>query len=468
MTFRQLNNEDLYNKNVIVNKLLDLPTAVGGKISLLPGVKYTFGSPINIGTDYLEIGDNTILDSISKSLTTITYTGTGSAIRGTNISCTLREINVTGAPQGFEFNGSGIEGVNIFQSNFQGCTKTGTVDSLYFFNLSNSTFILNTDGITMINCDFIDINNTNWFGDNSGTYLHIPSGTFKSIKISNNNLEVNTGNIGIDIVETNIIHTQKVEIISNILVGNSSTYYINFNPLDGNFISLSNIGIINNESFEFITTNDMFLINNPKISVPLFNTTLNEIVYWNGSVWVAINGTIIFNEVLIDDFESGSFATKGWVTVQGGENDWYVGTDNTLDGTNSAYISNNDGVSNAYSSNGGALDVSHVYLDILMPSATTNLILQFDWLCEAEVGFDYGQVHDVTTSTIPEANTELGSTGLIGLNQYNNQSIKTTEQITLPISEAGTTRRIVFSWRNDSSVENQPPFNIDNIKIKYL
>jgi hypothetical protein len=281
-------------------------------------------------------------------------------------------------------------------------------------------------------------------------------------------MDISTGEIGIFIDESNITHNQEVVLMGNQLVGTSTTYYDGFNPLDGNFFSYSNVGLENTIFFPPVTTTEMFNIANPRDGMPLFNITLNKVVFWDSTLWKSFDDSVIFNSVLIDDFESGSFATNGWTTVQGGENDWYVGIADPLDGTYSAYISNDAGTSNAYTSFGGALDVSHVYIDILMPAATTDLVLQFDWICEGEVSFDYGQVHDIVTSTTPVANTELGATGLVGQTQYNNQSTKATEQISLPIGEAGTTRRIVFSWRNDSSVENQPPMNIDNVKILYL
>jgi hypothetical protein len=455
-------------KTVIVNTLSDLPTAVGGKISLVSGFIYLLCAPINIGTDYIEMANNSKLDSIGKDLTTITYGGVVAAIKGVDVSCTIREISVVGASKGFEFTGTGVEGVNIFQSTFTGCTKVGTATDMFVFKMANSTFIANTDGITLIDCSFINVDITNWFSNNTGKYIDIPSGSYESIKISDNNMDISTGEIGIFIDESNITHNQEVVLMGNQLVGTSTTYYDGFNPLDGNFFSYSNVGLENTIFFPPVTTTEMFNIANPRDGMPLFNITLNKVVFWDSTLWKSFDDSVIFNSVLIDDFESGSFATNGWTTVQGGENDWYVGIADPLDGTYSAYISNDAGTSNAYTSFGGALDVSHVYIDILMPAATTDLVLQFDWICEGEVSFDYGQVHDIVTSTTPVANTELGATGLVGQTQYNNQSTKATEQISLPIGEAGTTRRIVFSWRNDSSVENQPPMNIDNVKILYL
>lgn len=200
-----------------------------------------------------------------------------------------------------------------------------------------------------------------------------------------------------------------------------------------------------------------------------YNIENETYLIWNANEQRFVNkvtGEDYYIEILIDDFESGDFTGAPWVLANGGENDWEVGTAAVAEGTYGAYISNDGGTSNVYSSIGGGLDVSHLYIDIPMPNATSELILSFDWRCEGEVGFDYSNVFDVTTGTTPLANTELGA-GLVGQSQYNDQSTFTKEQISLPIGEAGTTRRIVFSWRNDTFIENQPPMAIDNVKILY-
>jgi len=157
--------------------------------------------------------------------------------------------------------------------------------------------------------------------------------------------------------------------------------------------------------------------------------------------------------------------------VLGGENDWFVDTATSSTGTYSLYISTNGGTTNSYSSVGGGLDVSHAYLDIeLPPVAPAILRLQFDWRCEGEVGFDYANVFNGLTSFTPIGDTEVVDgvdADLIGKAEYNDQSSWTTEQIDIPLAQVGTTRRFIWSWRNDSFVEGQPPIAIDNVKIIY-
>jgi hypothetical protein len=206
----------------------------------------------------------------------------------------------------------------------------------------------------------------------------------------------------------------------------------------------------------------------PNLGDMKLNTDTNQIVYYNGTNWITLStGSLVLNTDFNEDFESGSLATNGWVKVDGGENDFEIGSAEIANGSFGVYVSNNGGTSATYSSVGGGLDVSHIYIDILMPAATTDLILQFDWKCEAEVGFDWGSVYNAPTSVTPVANTAISGIYQIGQSEYNDQSTYTTEQISLPVGQAGTTRRIIFSWRNDTSVENQPPMCIDNVKILF-
>ena len=219
--------------------------------------------------------------------------------------------------------------------------------------------------------------------------------------------------------------------------------------------------------FDELTTAQIFALN-PGTNELAYNSELGKYYFWDGSKWREVSlGAELFLTHFEEDFETGSFTDNGWVTVQGGENDWFVGTAAKASGTYGAYISTDGGTSNTYSSVGGSLDVSHLYIDILLPAGPLNsLVMEFDWRCEGEIGFDAMQIRNVPTTTTPVANTELVDP-TIGLLQYNDQATFIQEQIALDTAQAGTTRRFVFSWRNDSSVENQPPICFDNFKILY-
>lgn len=162
-----------------------------------------------------------------------------------------------------------------------------------------------------------------------------------------------------------------------------------------------------------------------------------------------------------ENWESGQ---GDWVFVNDSQtNAWHIGTADPHQGSYSAYISNDDGTSNAYTIN--STSVSHIYRDISFPTLSLEFPLSFMWKCEGEgayTQYDYLRVHLVDTSVTPVAGTLLATGTLV---TYNLQSDWTAANITLPGSHSGTTKRLVFSWRNDGGGGEQPPINIDDISL---
>lgn len=198
-------------------------------------------------------------------------------------------------------------------------------------------------------------------------------------------------------------------------------------------------------------------------------------------------GNIDTSQVFLDsDFETGSISGDGWTVVNHTTNTWTVGTaESTGSGTQAAYITNDGGTSASYDVD--VANVSHFYRDIVFPSSAS-ITMTFDWKSWAEnstnaTNWDYGTVVIADTGTTPTAGTEVSTTqasaggnGRIGastnLGKFNlgyggadsnwrNESINMT-------SYAGLTKRLIFTWKNDGSVGNNPPFVVDNIKIIYV
>ena len=168
---------------------------------------------------------------------------------------------------------------------------------------------------------------------------------------------------------------------------------------------------------------------------------------------------------LTEGWENGQ---GNWTIVNGTQtNAWYIGagdaTYGPYEGNNFAYISNDGGTTVAYTTN--AASVTHIYTDIAFDADCMEFPLSFQWRCRGEGSYwDRMRVYLVDTNVTPVAGTEL-TTGQVGLDNYNLQTDWTAETITLPGSLSGTVKRLVFSWRNDTSVGNQPPANIDNISL---
>ncbi|MBR9756639.1 MAG: T9SS sorting signal type C domain-containing protein [Algicola sp.] len=187
--------------------------------------------------------------------------------------------------------------------------------------------------------------------------------------------------------------------------------------------------------------------------------------------------TLTGQTVLIDPtgdggFESGStFAANGWTNNSTQTNQWVCNTGATagFSGTNAAYISNNPTSTpppHTYTVN--SISVSHIYRDVSMPAGESLIQLSFDWICIGESSFDYMRVWLVPTTFTPSSGTQVTTASgriRIGQTNYNSQSSWANETLTIPSTYAGTTFRLVFEWRNDSSVGTNPPAGLDNIEL---
>ncbi|MBL7905601.1 MAG: choice-of-anchor J domain-containing protein [Bacteroidales bacterium] len=192
---------------------------------------------------------------------------------------------------------------------------------------------------------------------------------------------------------------------------------------------------------------------------------------FNGGPWDGtsnISGVLTVNAVpaanlpFSESFESGQ---GNWLSVNGTQvNQWHVGEAVAKTGTKSAYISNDGGVSNAYTIT--STSRTHIYRDITFPAGTNDFDFSFSWKGLGETGlYDYLQVFIVPTSTIPVAGTALTS-GQVGVNYYNQANWQDVALVLDDAVYAGQTWRVVFSWRNDGLDGTQPPVAIDDIVIE--
>ncbi|MGR6087650.1 MAG: hypothetical protein ACU4F9_05725 [Arcticibacter sp.] len=174
--------------------------------------------------------------------------------------------------------------------------------------------------------------------------------------------------------------------------------------------------------------------------------------------------TTIVNPNGAGGFELGTtWAANGWTVVNGtnATNRWFVGTAATgLTGVNCAYVGTG---ANNNNYDPLAISVNHFYRDVAIPAGQSNVTLNFSWKGYGESTFDYIRVYVVPTTTAPVVGTLLTS-GQIG-GDYNLSSTWQNATITLPTNLAGTTQRLVFTWRNDGSVGTNPAGAIDNVSL---
>lgn len=172
---------------------------------------------------------------------------------------------------------------------------------------------------------------------------------------------------------------------------------------------------------------------------------------------------------LNSSFESGSFASEGWITVNETQtNKWQVSTTagSSGSGSYSAYVSNGSSSPYVYTYSTSNISIVHFYRDVTFPTGESTINLSFNWKGNGESGNtdDRLTVRMVPVSTTPVAGSETGGT-LIGTYANGGGTNWNSVSLTLSPAYAGTTQRLVFSWRNDSSNGTQPPAAVDNIAI---
>jgi hypothetical protein len=170
-------------------------------------------------------------------------------------------------------------------------------------------------------------------------------------------------------------------------------------------------------------------------------------------------------DTLIENFESGSFATNSWTVVNGTQtNKFFVGGAVYDSGTKSAYISNDNGVSNKYTNN--AASVVWFYKDIAIPQGALNL--KFRYRLYGEFTVDCGKVIiDPSAAIVPVAGTDITTAPINGNYTVLSNTLNTWTDKSIDISSyAGTTVRVIFGWKNDFAIGNNDPIAIDNINLE--
>jgi|GEM_PF-99828 len=217
-------------------------------------------------------------------------------------------------------------------------------------------------------------------------------------------------------------------------------------------------------------------------SVVLGSLPANTIHYWwvrtncgtsAQSVWVAGTSFTTLATVSSLPYTQNFTGPNDFTFVSGtGPNKWAYGSA-AGNPASSIYISNDNGVTNAYTT-GTTATVVHAYKDLAIPTGATTATLFFDWRNDGEgssttTNYDYFRVWMVPVSFTPTAGTQITNTGgriQIAGNFLDSTTWQTYFNPTVNISSfAGQTMRLVFEWRNDTSGGAQPPAAIDNINM---
>ena len=186
----------------------------------------------------------------------------------------------------------------------------------------------------------------------------------------------------------------------------------------------------------------------------------------NTSIWV---GPFTFTTLQVVatmpysiDFET---EPNNWTLSNGNQtNKWVLGTAPHDGAENALYISNDNGITNAYSH---TTSVVHAFRELEIPDGTTNVDLSFDWRGVAETCCDYIRVWVTPITFMPSTGTQiLAANGKqIGGNFNASNTFNTYNNVVDLSAYAGQTVRLVFEWRNDGGGGTAPAGAIDNVSI---
>jgi hypothetical protein len=163
-------------------------------------------------------------------------------------------------------------------------------------------------------------------------------------------------------------------------------------------------------------------------------------------------------------FETGStFPLNNWTVVNGANNIWSVGSAAGVQAGSNAALIGTGNVATADAS------INHFYRDFVLPAGLTNISLSF-YLKMAIIDdtYDYLNVYTTTTTNTPVAGT-LPGTGYTSVfsNTATAYSNYTLQSISLPNTLAGTTVRLVFTYKCDGYSPYSAPA-IDNISLSAI
>lgn len=174
------------------------------------------------------------------------------------------------------------------------------------------------------------------------------------------------------------------------------------------------------------------------------------------------------------DFEDATENSE-WLLLGGTfPNQWYIGSAVNNGGTNALYISNDNGVSNAYT-----VSVGSKQFVFAMRSLTLEVgeyVVGYDWKCNGQGNNDFMRVAIIPESIADSLDAAATIDGLSfntmpagwvvadGGNRLSGSSAWTNKQATASVIADGN-YKLVFIWYNNRTGGTQPPAAVDNITI---
>jgi hypothetical protein len=181
-------------RRVIVNTIADLPTAVGGVITLAANTFYVQADDVAFSTSRLVLGVNTVYSGLDSLVVTASYTGTLPFFTITNASGSVKDIRVThpNSPL-FSFSDSGTNVLRVSDVAYTGAsigTFGGNGSSARFTNFSGST---TSNGMLLAGNWKAFLFQPALSSIAAGTFIDLGTATFDSISVTETTLDYPAG-----------------------------------------------------------------------------------------------------------------------------------------------------------------------------------------------------------------------------------------------------------------------------------
>ena len=206
------------------------------------------------------------------------------------------------------------------------------------------------------------------------------------------------------------------------------------------------------------------------VKVKALCSTTEESEYSRTASFLTLRQVTMVNST--HPYFEGFEGTNDFVLINGElANNWVIGNATSNGGNNSLYISNDNGLSNAYTETSAVV----VYASKLIGFSAGSYHISYDWNCNGESTYDYMRVALIPESVELEASTTLptglgtttvpeGCIAMDGGSKLNQSTTWETYSADFTVPATGY-YNLVFVWRNDGSVGHNPPAAIDNINI---
>lgn len=167
-------------------------------------------------------------------------------------------------------------------------------------------------------------------------------------------------------------------------------------------------------------------------------------------------------------FESGTtFALNGWTAANTvGNRLWQLGTGQSgFTGSRAAFIGDN---STTVGSTSSARPAIHLFRSITIPSGATNIILSFKYKqSTVDNTYDYLKVFLNSNTPIYGTAQTTGLLTTVDPSSSNTYSSFTTVSVNIPLSNAGSTKNLIFTFTADATSPHAYGA-IDEIQITYI